>query len=732
MHRFICFLFLFEFSQSIYSQKLSASDDSTFELGSIIFKKSKPNSIICNVPGSTASLSKIDLKLIAPLSANEMFRKFAGVHVVDEEGVGMRINIGIRGLDPDRSRGVLVLEDGIPVSLNPYGEPELYYSPVIDRMSGLEVMKGSGQIIYGPQTIGGVVNYLTSGMPDKNELKVKISAGSGALANLLINHSAKINNNVGINTSIMRKRADQLGYVSFGITDFNTKLFLKLNKKADLIYKLGVYDEVSNSTYIGLTQTMFNQGNQDFTLMSPADLLKIRRYSSSLTHLYRFSKKTSLQSNVYAYTTSRNWQRQDFSSTKSTSNQTGVIWGDTSVENGAIYMRNQNAHRDRQFQVFGMESKLNHEYLFLERASEVKVGVRYLAEKAFEQRKNGRKYDAKSGDLVEDEIRTGNAISAFVHNQISLTSKIIFTAGVRLGNYDYNRNILRNTFRVNNVNRIVDTNLIAGNSIMTIIPGAGLNFNIKPNNTIFAGVHKGFAPPRLKDAITAQGVVYQLDAEESWNYEVGTRGTFKQFLTYEFTGFYMQFENQIIPVSESSGGTGSGLVNGGQTIHQGIEASFKLNILNMLRSKSRSKLHFQNNLSFVKAYYNKDRFINSGSEQINIKDNYTPYAPKYFHTASLNYELPMGLGFVANASFTGEQFGDELNSIVPSNDGREGMIEAFKVFDVNVYYKIKKINAQLTGSVKNLTNERYITSRRPQGIRVGLPRIAVVTFEMTF
>jgi Fe(3+) dicitrate transport protein len=732
MHRFICFLFLFVFSQSIYSQKLSASDDSTFELGSIIFKKSKPNSIIGNVPGSTASLSKIDLKLIAPLSANEMFRKFAGVHVVDEEGVGMRINIGIRGLDPDRSRGVLVLEDGIPVSLNPYGEPELYYSPVIDRMSGLEVMKGSGQIIYGPQTIGGVVNYLTSGMPDKNELKVKISAGSGALANLLINHSARINNNVGINTSIMRKRADQLGYVSFGITDFNTKLFLKLNKKADLIYKLGVYDEVSNSTYIGLTQTMFNQGNQDFTLMSPTDLLKIRRYSSSLTHLYRFSKKTSLQSNVYAYTTSRNWQRQDFSSTKSTSNQTGVIWGDTSVENGAIYMRNQNAHRDRQFQVFGMESKLNHEYLFLERASEVKVGVRYLAEKAFEQRKNGRKYDAKSGDLVEDEIRTGNAISAFVHNQISLTSKIIFTAGVRLENYDYNRNILRNTFRVNNVNRIVDTNLIAGNSIMTIIPGAGLNFNIKPNNTIFAGVHKGFAPPRLKDAITAQGVVYQLDAEESWNYEVGTRGTFKQFLTYELTGFYMQFENQIIPVSESSGGTGSGLVNGGQTIHQGIEASYKLNILNMLRSKSRSKLHFQNNLSFVKAYYNNDRYINSGSEQINIKDNYTPYAPKYFHTASLNYELPMGLGFVANASFTGEQFGDELNSIVPSNDGREGMIDAFKVFDANVYYKIKKINAQLTGSVKNLTNERYIASRRPQGIRVGLPRIAVVTFEMTF
>lgn len=724
----IYFLAILLFSNSLYSQLLNK--DTTYELGSIIFKISKPNSIISNIPGSTASISKNELKLIAPLSANEMFRKFAGVHVVDEEGVGMRINIGIRGLDPDRSRGVLVLEDGIPVSLNPYGEPELYYSPVIDRMSGLEVMKGSGQIIYGPQTIGGVVNYLTSGMPDKNELRLKISAGSGGLANILINHNAKINNNVGLNTSLLRKRADQIGYASFGITDFNTKLFLKINKKSDLIYKLGVYDEISNSTYIGLTQTMYDRGNQDFTLMAPSDVLSVRRYSSSITHLYKLSNKTNIQSNIYAYTTTRNWQRQDFGMTKSTGNQTGVIWGDTSVENGAVYMRNQNAHRDRQFQVFGMESKLNHNYIFLKKESEVKVGVRYLSEKALEQRKNGKKFDAASGDLVEDEIRTGNAFSAFVHNQMSLSSKIIFTAGVRFENYQYDRTILRNTFRVNNVNRVVDTNLVAGNSISTIIPGVGLNLNINPRNTVFVGMHKGFAPPRVKDAITAQGVVYLLDAEESWNYELGTRGAYKDFLNYELTGFYMQFDNQIIPVSESSGGTGSGLVNGGQTIHQGIEASYKLNISNLLKAKS--KLTFQNNLSFVKAYYNKDRFINEGLELINIKNNYTPYAPKYFHTATLCYELPFGLGAVASANFTGEQYGDELNTITPSNDGRIGLINAFKVFDANVYYKFKKINAQLTGSVKNITNERYITSRRPQGIRVGLPRLAIVSFEMNF
>lgn len=67
------------------------------------------------------------------------------MHLVDEEGAGLRMNLSIRGTDPDRSRSVLVLEDGIPVALAPYGEPELYYTPSMDRMSGVEVVKAAAQ-----------------------------------------------------------------------------------------------------------------------------------------------------------------------------------------------------------------------------------------------------------------------------------------------------------------------------------------------------------------------------------------------------------------------------------------------------------------------------------------------------------------------------------------------------------------------------------------------------------
>ena len=113
------------------------------------------------IPGSGTLISSARLLNTKPLSGNEILRQVPGVHVQEEEGLGLRANISIRGLNPDRSRTVLMLEDGVPVALAPYGEPEMYYTPPIDRMSGIEIVKGSGSILFGPQTVGGVINYIT-------------------------------------------------------------------------------------------------------------------------------------------------------------------------------------------------------------------------------------------------------------------------------------------------------------------------------------------------------------------------------------------------------------------------------------------------------------------------------------------------------------------------------------------------------------------------------------------
>lgn len=687
---------------------------------------SEKDRIFSKVPGSVSFIDKKEIENIAPLSGNEVLRRSPGIHVVDEEGVGMRVNIGIRGLDPDRSRSVLVLEDGVPVALAPYGEPELYYTPAIDRMAGIEILKGSGQILYGPQTIGGVVNYLTPNPPSEQEGSVRIQGGQGGFFSGLVNYGNTYGN-TGMQVNLLKKQAQNIGPTEFDITDFNTKFLFNMSEKSELGIKLGVYNEVSNSTYIGINQVMYDRGGEDFVRLAPDDQLDVKRYSLSFSHKYRFSENVKLRTIAYGYATTRNWNRQDFTSNANNTapaNWTGVAWGSTDVPGGAIFMRNSTGNRNRQFEVAGFEPRLEVKHDLFGRRNDMVVGARLLHERAFEQRVNGTRAGVRSGNLVEDEIRTGQAISAYAENKLQLTEKLLLSGGVRMENFNYERDINRRNFPGIG---IVDTVLVAGNSITEIIPGLGFNYRPNVKVSIFGGVHKGYAPPRTKDAITSMGDALDLDAEESWNYEFGFRSDLKRWLFLEMTGFRMDFSNQIIPVAESAGGIGFGVVNAGATLHQGIESALVFDIGQLLGFQS-VNLQYDINATYVQSTFSEDRFMGD----MNINGNRTPYAPEWFINSSLTLESNMGLGARITANYVGNQFTDEINSVAPSVNGRTGEIPSYFLMDANVFYNVDRWNSRFNVSVKNIFNERYVANRRPQGIRVGIPRFITMGYEFRF
>jgi Fe(3+) dicitrate transport protein len=687
---------------------------------------SEKDRIFSKVPGAVTFIDKKEIQNISPLSGNEVLRRSPGLHIVDEEGVGMRVNIGIRGLDPDRSRSVLVLEDGVPVALAPYGEPEMYYTPAIDRMAGIEILKGSGQILYGPQTIGGVVNYLTVNPPAEEEGNIRLQGGQGGFFSGLVNYGNTYGN-TGMQVNLLKKQAQNIGPTAFDITDFNTKFLFNMNENSELGVKLGVYNEESNSTYVGINQVMYDRGGEDFVRMAPDDQLDVRRYSLSFSHKYRVSENVKIRTIAYGYTTTRNWNRQDFTSNAGNiapANWTGVTWGSTEVPGGAIFMRNSTGNRDRQFEVAGFEPRLEAKHDLFGRKNDLVVGTRLLYERAYEQRVNGNRAGVKSGSLVEDEIRTGQAISAYAENKLQLTEKILISGGVRMENFNYERDINRRNFPGVG---IVDTVLVAGNSVTEIIPGLGFNYRPSVKVSVFGGVHKGYAPPRTKDAITSMGDALDLDAEKSWNYELGFRSDLKRWLFLEMTGFRMDFSNQIIPVAESAGGIGFGVVNAGATLHQGVESALVFDIGQLLGLKS-VNLHYDLNATYVQSTFSEDRF----KGDININGNRTPYAPEWFFNTAMTFESNMGLGARVTANYVGNQFTDEINSVVPSVDGRTGEIPSYFLMDANVFYNVNKWNSRLNLSVKNIFNERYIANRRPQGIRVGIPRFITMGYEFRF
>ena len=677
------------------------------------------------IPGSADLINFQRIRAISPLSGNEVIRSISGIHVVDEEGLGLRANIGIRGLDPDRSRTVLMLEDGIPITLAPYGEPEMYYTPSIDRMVGIEILKGSGSILFGPQTFGGVINYLTANPPAVPTATAHIRGGDGGLFTGKLGYGTTFGN-TGFQVTYVRKHGENVGLIDYGIHDFNTKFRMALDENSILGFKFGFYDEQSNSTYVGLTQTMYDTGNFDFTQLSPNDNLGIRRYSASVTHDHYFSETIRLKTTAFGYTTTRNWARQDFDYRQERGHLYDRIVGDSSTPFGAIYFRNSTGNRDRQFEVVGVEPRLSVNFEAGSFKNELDLGFRYLYERAFEQFVSGTPARPASGTLRDDEVRTGKAFSTFVQNRIYVSDAFTITPGIRFENFDYSREIFRRGGSESLIN--------SSSSISEIIPGIGFNYKITETSSVFAGLHRGFGPPRTKDAITGSGVAEDLEAERSWNYEIGTRMFLDVAVALDFAIFYMDFENQIIPVSESSGGLGnglSGLVNGGETRHVGVESTIDVNLGMLFDLKT--GVQFRTSATIANSEFSNDRFVNVSGNPVNIVGNALPYAPELMINSKLDVLLPIGLDFGLELVHVAEQYTDLLNSVAGSNNGRTGLIPSYTVINAMIGYTIPGYeSASLNLSVKNLTDERYIASRRPQGIRPGLSRFISAGFDVQF
>ncbi len=677
------------------------------------------------VPGSASVVTQQQIMQVSAISGHEVFRQIPGVHAVEEEGIGLRANIGIRGLDPSKSRSVLMLEDGIPIALAPYGEPEMYYTPAMDRMAGVELVKGSGSILFGPQTFGGVINYITADPPPVPTATLQFRGGESGFFTGQVGYGNTIGN-TGFKVNYLRKQGEGIGLLDYTVNDLTGKFKLVATDRSVIGVKLGLYDETSNSTYVGLTQAMYDAGGFDFVHLSPDDLLNVRRYSGSVTHNYFVNDNITLSTTAFGYTTTRNWSRQDFDNVFNPDREYIRIVGNPDIPGGAIFFRDQTGNRNRQFEVAGIEPRLSVNYKIGKVYNELDTGFRYLYERAFEQRINGDILSPQSGLLRDDEIRTGHAFSKFVQNAFNFTDKLSVTPGIRLEYFEYTRDIRR----LSNVN----VNIKNTDESIELLPGIGFNYLLNDGIAFYGGIHRGYGPPRVKDAISAEGISEELDAEKSWNYEIGTRARISNGFNFELTGFFLDFSNQIIPVSEAAGGAGrpgASLTNGGATRHSGVEASFSLNLQRMLQTTY--GIDIRANATYVNAEFSEDRFVSHQGESINVKGNTVPYAPELLLSTTVAVQTPFDFGLSLTGTYIGKQFGDALNLETGSLNGRQGPIEAHFVIDARATYNLPVVdNAVVSLSVKNLLDERYIVSRRPQGIRVGLPRFISAGIDWKF
>ncbi len=714
-----------------------AEDAATYRVPRIDVIGQRPENLDA-LPGSASVVSADDLENQAPVSANEALQYVPGVNVVDEEGIGLRPNIGIRGLNPNRSRKLLVLEDGVPIALAPYGEPELYYAPSIERMERLEIVKGSGSILFGPQTIGGVLNYISHTPPEEFTLGARSRVGShGYFMNeALVGDTV---DQVGYHLSVMHQRFGGHRNLDLELVDVDGKLHLELSPRSRLGIKLGVYDEVSSATYLGLTTPQFEADpSANYAIH---DRLPVRRFSASAHHSLILGSSAILETTVYGNNTIRNWQRQDYDRADAGRDYERIIDGEGNDitdldpaarpdDGSAIFMRASTGNRNREFFVGGVEPRLTWEYGDLGGGvtGELVAGTRLHAEQAVEQRIDGDTPSSRTGTIRDDEVRTGLAWAAYAQNRFTFADRLRVTPGLRLEAFRHGRTLYRTRVEDDDGN-LAPTDLDPPRSettnVLALIPGLGVSYAVTGELTAFAGVHRGFAPPRTKDAITSDGENLQLDAEFSWNYELGARARLGRALYAEAAGFVMDFSNQVVPPAEAEGiVSDADLINAGDSLHAGVEASIAVDPAAYLDLGF--ELPISLSYTFVHATFGDEWAEGTAGNRL-------PYAPAHMLSARLRFSDPQtGISAQVGGNYVSSQYSDRANTVAPSQDGLRGEIDGRLLLDARVGYEVPELGLGAFIAGKNLLDERFIASRAPQGIQPGLPRQLLAGISLTY
>ncbi|MEW6654178.1 MAG: TonB-dependent receptor, partial [Bacteroidota bacterium] len=507
-------------------------------------------SVFMKIPGSAEIISSKTIMSSHPVGFNEVLRK-VGIYVREEEGFGMRPNIGIRGLFPTRSSKVLLLEDGIPFTQAPYGDPAAYYHPPVTRFDRIEVLRGSGQILFGPQTIGGVINYLTPPAPEKTTGTAKVMSGNRNYLYGQFDFGSTIGP-VGFKLDYTHKKG-QLARenTSTNINDVTGKFVFKLDEQSKVSLKTSYYKETSNVTYAGLTKVEFDENPYQNKFKD--DWFYVDRFGAhAIYDRYLGTKGAALAVNVYGYQYKRDWWRQGNNGGTNSTNP-----GNTSGVRTTLNPT-RNDGRNRLYKVWGVEPKFRANHSLFGVLHELDFGMRAHFEIQDRKQIEGNSATARTGIFREDNIRNAEAYSLFLQDRVFLSNQLVLSSGVRIENVHYSR--------TNNLNKATGKS-----SLTEVIPGIGITYNPLSNVTLYTGVHRGFAPPRVEDAISnVDGASIELDPEKSWNLELGIRTKIFNKLNINATIFQMNFENQIIPAS-LAGGLNTALTNAGKTIHQGVE-----------------------------------------------------------------------------------------------------------------------------------------------------------------
>ena len=659
--------------------------------------------------GTMTELSSATLDLVRPVGTQEMLEYVPGINGFSDDGMGnSRLNIGIRGLNPRRSSRVLILEDGVPIQPAPYIYPNVYYNPPTERIDRIEVLKGSAAIEYGPQTMGGVINYITSRPRSTPGGRGVVSVGTNGLASGYLELGGIGNEHVRSEGQFLFKRGD--GYRdNNGFEQYNGTAKVMLSPSADRTIYLkanGDYEE-TEATYTGLTRYSF-ETDPDFN-PKEHDLFTINRWSFDAIMHQDLGSRLNSTTRAYFNHFSRDWWREDDVFYRAAdyeadgSDATPVPW----FEPGPL-IRAGNGRTNfgilRDFASLGVEQKYSVQHSIGGNEASALVGGRIHWERFLDRKVVGDAPDAREGIYYRiNPADSSTTILGSNRHYETFAVSLFAREGIEIGRLSISAGVRFEAFEQEQVDRLLGA-IYSDKSSVEILPGLGLNYELGRFN-LFAGVHRGYTPPS-SGALNAVGFEptssgFDLESEKSWNLEGGIRGTTGP-LSFEIAAFDIIVENLV------AAGRGTLFRNLGRAESRGVEAGFRLE-----ESAGLSFMPgFEGSWTWLQTEVLEGIIpsaILAGDVSVDISGKELPYAPHHTLTFGIYRTIGTWLRLRADVHYVGEVFTDFENIETVNQRGDTGPIAAHTTLSASIAW-LPTMRLEINVSGKNLTDEIYIGS----------------------
>ncbi len=680
------------------------------------------------VPGSAFVVDAEELAKFEYTDINRILSQVPGVYIQEEEGYGLRPNIRIRSAQGGRSSKVNLMEDGVLIAPAPYSGPDAYYFPTAGRMHTVEVLKGPESIKYGPQTVGGAVNLISTPIPDMRAGEINMEVGEDGENRI---HAWYGDSQKNYGWLVETHQHDGEGFkqidrssrdTGFNKEDYMAKLRLNTTvgdgyyNQVDI--KLQYSTENSNQSYLGLIDADFDSDPNRRYGISELDQMDNEHASVTIGHLIEFSEELSLKTTAYYNDFERNWYKLDNGggyiddANNGDSDALALLTGARDSIVGEYLNIKNNA---RQYESYGLQTELNWNLELAGMIHDFDIGLRWHQDEVdrfqpvdrFTQQNGSLVYfDTQNPSASNNRVEEAEALSVYLFDHISVTDQLNVLVGFRYEDMETEQTRY-------NLDRSVGTRTAENNTDITVL-ALGATYQVTEAWQLLAGIHQGFAPADAGSVDT--------DPEESLNYEFGARFA-QDKLAAELIYFFSDFENAVTYCTVANpcgGGVTAGSISEGEAEIEGIEL--------LLSYDLSTSTAFQVPVSLAYTYTDTE-YTQGGVGDAEKGDIYA-YVPENHWAASVGYIAATGWDVYLNASFTDEMCHD---TSCERNGADTSFLKTDKqlVFDASASYPLND-SARVYVKVDNLLDDQDIISRSPDGARANKPRTAYLGLKVNF